>query len=241
MPAAGRNARGRIEHVGKQDVCAHRRSACVDVREAPCPRSSGAAAGDVTENGGIGLFREALGWLAGEVWHGKRQRDCMSADIVFCCAGWGTRWCVVMSGCSTTRFTATATSPPSSQKSSAPIPERGGVSGQAIVCARWQFDPQERIPRWWSAIRYLSVAAKHDADVTGCWYSSLANNIQAAALFVPRRFTRVRGGRTAKNSASSNVCSAASMAGTQCRRPVVTLADRYGSLAANQNSLNCRC
>jgi hypothetical protein len=30
------------------------------------------------------------------------------------------------------------------------------------------------------------------------------------------------------NSAGSNVCSAASMAGSQCRRPVVARADRYG-------------
>ena len=60
--------------------------------------------------------------------------------------------------------------------------------------------------------------------------------------YCPQRGShRVRGGRTAMNSASSNICSAASMAGSQCRRPVVTRADRYGSLAANRNSLNCRC
>jgi hypothetical protein len=81
---------------------------------------------------------------------------------------------------------------------------------------------------------------QHEGGVTGRWHSSLANNIQADALLSQGGSHRVRGGRTAMNSASSNVCSAASMAGSQCRRPVVARADRYGRWVQS-SSLNCRC
>jgi hypothetical protein len=61
--------------------------------------------------------------------------------------------------------------------SSAPIPEGGGVSGEAIVCARWQFGAAGAniavvagdSMSWWQR--------QHDVGVTGRWYSSLANNI----------------------------------------------------------------